>query len=188
MSSGPRLTKTQPSAGSQASTGTVFEELEALVGYIRNAKREIASLCPDEVREKHIRVANDELDAIIAHTEEATSAILDAAESIETVAASLGAETGQKLTEAVTRIYEACNFQDITGQRIGKVVATLKTIESRLASLAAAMGHGEGTAKPGKPARQDGSKGSDAGLLNGPQLPRNATKQDEVDALLNDPR
>ena len=88
MSSGPRMTKTQPSGGSKAGPGTVFEELEALVGYIRNAKREIASLCPDEVREKHIRVANDELDAIIAHTEEATSAILDAAESIETVAGS----------------------------------------------------------------------------------------------------
>jgi chemotaxis protein CheZ len=88
----------------------------------------------------------------------------------------------------VTRIYEACNFQDITGQRISKVVATLKTIETRLVSLAAAVGHGEGAAKSGKPAPQDGSKGSDAGLLNGPQLPQNATKQDEVDALLNDVR
>jgi chemotaxis protein CheZ len=174
--------------GSAAQGGKVFEELEALVGYIRNAKREIASLCPDEVREKHIRVATDELDAIIAHTEEATSAILDAAESIENVAASLGTEAGQSLTDAVTRIYEACNFQDITGQRISKVVATLKTIESRLASLAAAVGHGEGAeGKAGDPRPRGGSKPSDADLLNGPQLPQNAKKQDEVDALLNRP-
>jgi chemotaxis protein CheZ len=89
----------------------------------------------------------------------------------------------------VTRIYEACNFQDITGQRISKVVATLKTIETRLVSLAAAVGHGGGAAaKAGKPGPQDGAKPSDADLLNGPQLPQNAKKQDEVDALLNDVR
>ena len=32
----------------------------------------------------------------------------------------------------VTRIYEACSFQDITGQRIGKVVTALKAIEGRV--------------------------------------------------------
>ncbi|MGB8275826.1 MAG: protein phosphatase CheZ [Alphaproteobacteria bacterium] len=167
----------------------LYQELEALIGYIHNAKKEIAALCPDEIREKHIRSATDELDAIVAHTEEATSSILDAAESIEAVAAALEGEQGQGLTDAVTRIYEACNFQDITGQRISKIVTTLKTIETRIQSLAAALGHGHPDGDSGTKPADGADKGKkakpdDAALLNGPQLPANARNQDEIDALL----
>jgi len=159
----------------------VFEELEALVRYIETAKREIAALCPEEIREKHIREATDELDAIVAHTEDATGAILDAAEKIEKIAASLEGDPATRLAGEVTRIYEACNFQDITGQRIGKVVAALKTIESRIESLAAAWG---GAGAGAGPAAAGPASKSDADLLRGPQLAGNAKTQEEIDALL----
>ena len=157
----------------------VFQELEAIARYIQQAKREIASLCPDEIREKHIRLASDELDAIVAHTEEATGAILDAAEKIEKIASALDVDPAMKLAEEVTRIYEACNFQDITGQRIGKVVKALKDIEARIGNLSNTLGKMSTAA-----AKPQVVEKADADLLNGPQLPGNAKNQAEIDALL----
>lgn len=159
-----------------------FEELQGLISYIRAAKREIAALAPDEIRDKHIRSATDELDAIVGNTEEATGTILDAAEKIEAIAAKLDIEPGMQLADAVTRIYEACNFQDITGQRISKVVTALKTIEGRVESLVKAVGGV--AALPAGPGTEEAK--TDAELLNGPQLPPNAKTQDEIDALLKD--
>ena len=172
-----------PAEGATPLTSTdmkFFQELQGLISYIRSAKREIAQLAPDEIREKHIRAATDELDAIVGNTEEATGSILDAAEKIEGIAAKLDIEPGMQIADAVTRIYEACNFQDITGQRISKVITALKTIEARIESLAKAVGGV--AALPAGP--EDGKAKSDAELLNGPQLPANAKTQDEIDALL----
>jgi chemotaxis protein CheZ len=168
-----------PSPAAAPADLKIQQELEALVHYIHSAKREIAALCPDEIRNKHIREATDELDAIVAHTEEATGAILDSAEKIEAIAGKLEVEPGMQIADAVTRIYEACNFQDITGQRIGKIVTALKTIETKIESLVNAFGAGQPGAAvaPRRPA-------SDADLLRGPQLPGNAKTQDEIDALL----
>lgn len=157
-----------------------FEELQGLIAYIRSAKREIAALAPEEIRDKHIRGATDELDAIVTNTEQATGTILDAAERIEGVAANLEVEPCMQIADAVTRIYEACNFQDITGQRISKVVTALKTIESKIESLVAVVG-----GLNALPAQPDSAAAArDGDLLNGPQLPANAKTQDEIDALL----
>ena len=160
----------------------IFQELEALVRYIHSAKQEIAALCPEEIREKHIREATDELDAIVGHTEEATGAILDAAEKIEKIASTLDIDPAMQLAEEVTRIYEACNFQDITGQRISKVVGALKNIEARLEALAPSLS-GIAAAGPGISAGPVDAH-PDAHLLHGPQLAANAKNQEEIDALL----
>lgn len=170
-----------PSPAAAPADLKIQQELEALVHYIHSAKREIAALCPDEIRNKHIREATDELDAIVAHTEEATGAILDSAEKIEAIAGKLEVEPGMQIADAVTRIYEACNFQDITGQRIGKIVAALKNIEARIEMLAGTMG--VAGASDAETVKEKIEK-TDADLLHGPQLPRNAQTQDEIDALL----
>jgi chemotaxis protein CheZ len=172
------------------------EEIEELVHYIHSAKDEIKALRPEKITEAHIPMATDELDAIVTHTEEATDSILDAAEELEGIATGVGGDQGQRIADAATRIYEACNFQDITGQRISKVVVTLKHIEETLEALAAAFNEGAARAAAG----HDGSGGgkgrsaveisdgpaSDQDLLNGPQLPSAANSQDEIDALLDD--
>ena len=159
----------------------VYKELDDLAAYINNAKSELAAIRPDEIRDEHLPAAADELDAIVIHTEEATSVILDAAEMIETEANRLQA---QILTDQVVRIFEACSFQDITGQRIGKIVATLKHIEARIEKITAVFGnqlqqqHAANVEEP--PASVD----ADQALLHGPQLPQEANNQDDIDALL----
>jgi len=159
----------------------VRSELHGLIEYIQQAKTEIAALSPGEIHDQHIPVATDELDEVVKATEEATGAILDAAEELENLAGELSGEAAEKITEITTKIYEASNFQDITGQRITKVVNTLKHIESKVRVLSEACGYelqrdfgGDEAAPPS----------DDAALLHGPQLPANANSQDDIDALL----
>ena len=85
---------------------------------------------------------------------------------LDEVSSALSGDAAAKLQAATTQIYEACSFQDITGQRITKIVATLKAIEGKVAHII-------GTFGPSSDARA--ARGphiaSDADLLNGPQLP-----------------
>ena len=128
----------------------------------------------------------DELDAIVGATERATNDILDAAEKLENLAGELPPEVGQGLTEATTMIYEACNFQDITGQRITKVVKALKHIEEKVEALVDAFGDEfRGSKAPAAPDDKAGASVTDEDLLNGPQLPQKAHDQASIDALFN---
>src|ERR1700686_805053 len=156
----------------------LYHELAQLAQYIQRAKREIADIKPNDIRERHIPMATDELDAVVEATAEATGTILDEAEAVQKLAATLPPAVGNKIGAAVTRIYEACNFQDITGQRITKVVKTLKYIESKIDALLAAFGETVAGKRP--PA----VKPPDENFASGPQLPKAANNQDEIDAIL----
>lgn len=160
----------------------VYKELDDLAKYIHNAKAEIAALCPDDIRESHLPAAADQLDAIVEHTEVATDTILDA---VEKIAAEAGKLKSTVIADEVTRIFEACGFQDITGQRISKVVATFKFIEERLDQFARVFGD-EIKQSRGDAARPAivSEVASDGQRLEGPQLPDAANRQEDIDALL----
>ncbi len=162
---------------------SIYAELESLARYIQAAKTEIAQLRPDEVKEQHLPAATDQLDAIVEATAEATHTIMDAAETIEGVMENLDGENSEKLMDATTRIYEACGFQDITGQRITKVVKALKDIEERIDALVAAFGFEIEKIKAQQPEKEE-KKEPGKEVLHGPQLADEAKSQAEVDALL----
>lgn len=169
-------------------------ELQLLSDYIDDAKKEIASLRPDDVKTDFLPSASNELDAIIEATEIATHEIMDATDLIGDMAGEIGGENGDKMMDATMRIYQACGFQDITGQRVTKIINALKHIEEKVDALAEAFGESSEKAKKKKKAAKkskDARKKSDisraeadAELLHGPQIAGDAIKQDEVDALL----
>lgn len=167
---------------------SLLGEVEELGRVIESAKAEIAALRVDDITASHIPLAADELDAIVAHTAAATDSILETCETLDSVAGDLGAgataarvsEAATQLQDATTRIYEACGFQDITGQRITKVVAALKQIETKVAHITAAFG--DRIRPPGMPAPPPLEP--QASLLNGPQLSATAMGQNDIDALL----
>jgi chemotaxis protein CheZ len=163
-----------------AREATLLAELEGLGRTIARAKAEIAALSVDDITGAHIPSATDELDAIVGHTAQATNEILDCCEALEKLQAEVPEAAAATLQDAVTRIYEACSFQDITGQRIGKVVSALKAIESRVeAAVANASGRpAPVAAAPAEPVTEGRA------LANGPQLPGGATSQAEIDRLL----
>ncbi|HYF08784.1 MAG TPA: protein phosphatase CheZ [Acetobacteraceae bacterium] len=153
-------------------------ELHELNRTIARAKAEIAALSVGDITVSHIPAAADELDAIVEHTAQATNTILDSCEALEAMGAGLQGEAAEILQAAVTRIYEACSFQDLTGQRIGKVVRALKAIEARVdAAVAAAAGEAPMPADIA-PATE-GER-----LAEGPQLPAAAASQEDIDRLL----
>ena len=162
----------------------VFEEINHLAQTIENARSEIAALRPDELQAKDLPGATDELDAVVGATEEATNKILTTCEEmLDGFSAKLAPEHQTELTDYVTRIFEACNFQDVTGQRITKVVRTLKLIEERVSKLLESFGPEIQEIRKKAGASETGPSG-DAALLNGPQMPANAIGQDDIDALL----
>ncbi len=133
------------------------------------------------ITDHDIPFATDELDAIVEHTAQATHAILESCEMLDDVSGSVSGAPADKLQDAVTKIYEACSFQDITGQRITKVVTTLKTIEAKIAHIIETFGRSAAKIHPNQPADL-----TEADLLNGPQLPANAMAQSDIDKLLAD--
>src|SRR6195952_2701353 len=99
-------------------------EIGALGEAVANARLEIAALKVDDITVSYIPGATDELDAIVAHTASATESILEVCETLDALGAGMNGADSARLQEATSKIYEACSFQDITGQRITKVVAT----------------------------------------------------------------
>ncbi len=140
----------------------LLSEVEELGRTIASAKAEIAAIRADDITGQHIPSATDELDAIVSHTASATNAILEVCETLDQVGATLQGRTSAQLQEATARIYEACSFQDITGQRITKVVSALKAIETKVAQIVAAFGPVDrtlfdGPAEPGRVASRGGA-------------------------------
>jgi chemotaxis protein CheZ len=132
-----------------------------------------------------------ELDAVVAGTEKATESILSAAEFIDDHAMQLAAHVkterdralAAEIQEQVVLIFEACNFQDLTGQRITKVVSTLNFVENRIDRMIEIWGGIEqfNGIEPDRPAPATGDKA----LLNGPALDTDVGRasQDDIDAL-----
>jgi len=83
----------------------------------------------------------------------------------------------------VVKIFEACNFQDLTGQRITKVVSTLKFIETHIVRMMEIWGGLDAF----KDIEAEGIVGreGDAKLINGPKLEGEAghASQDDIDSL-----
>jgi chemotaxis protein CheZ len=172
----------------------VMEELEELSAFIESTKAEIAAIRPEEIPDEHIPEATDELDAVIEATEVATNSIMEAAEMVESVAEEISDEQASILANAVTQIYEACSFQDITGQRIHKVVGALKEIEKKVETVVEKFGPDPETRaelKRKRQAEKDAVEETDGefneeDLLQGPQMVESANSQDDIDALFAD--
>lgn len=150
----------------------LLAEVESLGNIIRELRAEVSILRVQDITLREIPSATDELDAAVLHTAEAANAILESCEMLDALLPTLHGLQAESLQAATTRIYEACCFQDITGQRITKVVATLKTIEAKVSAIIAAFGPGIVAApEPDRP------------LMDGPQHPAIALDQSDVDRL-----
>src|SRR5262249_27593828 len=89
------------------------------------------------------------------------------------------------IQDQVIKIFEACNFQDLTGQRITKVVATLQFIETHIIRMMEIWGGIDAFKDFAPEARSE--RDADGRLLNGPKLADEAghASQDDIDALFN---
>lgn len=167
-----------------ANTG-LRQQLSDLAAYVDTLRHELAQLRSIEINATHIPTATDELDAVVVETAAATTTIMDACDRLQSHAAGAPSAISDAINAEVTAIFEACSFQDITGQRITKVIRALKNIEQKTVDILAALGHvgGDMPTQPA-PAAPAPAPAADTGLLNGPQLAGKAISQEEIDRLL----
>lgn len=164
-----------------------------MASYIQKSRGEIAAMrlkddssgsVGDASGNSRIHFSMGELDAIVSSTERATSDILNASERIFSLASEMPPELehiSAEITTHATDIMTACSFQDLTGQRINKVVSTLRYLEQRVAAMVEIWGVDDNT-KPSVAPPMDSRP--DAHLLNGPARPGEGHSQAEIDALL----
>ncbi|MFN3700232.1 MAG: protein phosphatase CheZ [Alphaproteobacteria bacterium] len=178
----------------EVSREQLLQELTGLQQIIIDARNDALSVQNvAQISEEHIPVATDELDAVVLATAEATGTIMDSCEAIEALLEAHGqAALSAAVTDEIIKIYEACSFQDITGQRIRKVVAALAKIENGLAAATQLLLTGEagsgatGATGAGIDAVNAKAGVSDTSLLNGPQLPQKAMTQSDIDRILKE--
>jgi chemotaxis protein CheZ len=162
----------------------IYREFRELAEYIANAKNEINALQANELHQERIPSAGRQLDAIVKSTEEATNRIMEQAESIMAADTSDPRAYQAAVNSAVMEIFEACSFQDITGQRISKVVDTLQHIESRVSRFAKAV-NARDVAPPLTPEEEAKERRIREQLLHGPLLDGEGVSQQAIDELLD---
>ena len=160
-------------------------ELALLHDAVAHSMRELAALIGDG-RERRMAHAAGKLGAAVEGMEKATVKILKSTEVIDESAKALAATLkddykrglAQDIQDHVVKIYEACNFQDLSGQRIGHVIETLNMIEDRVERML----NRHKAAPGGEPAAKPISGG---GLLNGPRLDGDSghTSQGDIDLM-----
>ncbi|PVB63232.1 chemotaxis protein [Labrenzia sp. 011] len=162
----------------------VTEELTAIARQITRMKEEISQLRANDMTTSKIPDAGRELDAIVEATENATNTIMETAEEI------MGADTSdpvayqELVSNKMINIFEACTFQDITGQRISKVVETLRFIDERVSSFISQLRIPEDLEAAMEESADERRKREL--ILHGPQHTGEGVSQDDIDALLGD--
>lgn len=194
-SADPSASRIPPISSCGLDCTKLLTEFRALETAIAETKREIAALRALGEPPDSLTTATNELDAVVQATESATESILAASERIDELVGGLRNQAADaeeragidEIGEQVTRIFESCNFQDITGQRITKVVNAMKFIEERVERMIEILGGSQAFAglNPAA-ARLPGHAAADeANLLCGPQLDQHKISQDAIDAFFD---
>lgn len=172
----------------EIASNDIIAELTALKDHIQTIMTEVAAVRHPKAKEDRLHTAALELDAIVTATEGATNEILETAEKIGDIASELPGlssdpaitERADKLNELVGELFTGCAFQDITGQRVNKVIGVLEFVEEHIGRMIEVFG----PRFADMPAPEGDTRDADSSLLNGPQVDANkSVSQDDIDNL-----
>jgi chemotaxis protein CheZ len=180
-----------PVAQQQPDVEDFKRELTTIYDAVSRTKHELAALLVTGFASPAMGRVTHELKAVVGTTESATHEILEAGEEIEEIAKNLSAaikniqdrDLARDILDQVTRIFEACNFQDLAGQRIDKVSTTLKFIEDHILRLMEIWGGIEKLEEALPEAQAE--RNSHPQLVNGPRLDgdRGHVSQKDIDKM-----
>ena len=165
-------------------------EVDGLMMYVERVRKEIAAMDRPADEDHQMENMNDQLDAIVSATEEASNTIMNAMEStsdaVFTLTEKLTDPEQLKLLDTITNnandVFEACSFQDITGQRVTKLVRSLAYVADRVDSLTTLWGRDQLEKVDVVDVHE---KTEDEALLRGPALKGEGMAQDEIDKLFD---
>lgn len=168
------------------------QELDALARYIQRVRQEIAAIDRPVDEDHGFNSMGDQMDAIVKATETATTTIMEAMESSEGAVDKLREQLDDadqialldKITDSANNVFEACSFQDITGQRVSKIAKSVTYVEDRVNKLINFLGVEQLEAiEVMVPAGFEKSEGE--ALLNGPQMEGEGLSQDDINKLFD---
>lgn len=130
--------------GSREDLEQLSREIAAVGQYVSRMKREIGALRPNEIYRDQLPSAHGDLDSIREATASSANRIMSAAEAILALEAPTLDAYRAEVEDKVMQIFEACTFQDISGQRVARVDEMLRHIEKRLQRFALAVKASDG--------------------------------------------
>lgn len=165
------------------------QELVGLFSYIKRVRKEIASINHPAEPDYQFGTMAEQLDEIVGATEEATDEIMTTIEKNEELIAKVRESVTDKavlglldqVTENNMSVFEACSFQDITGQRVSKVLKSIRYVEDRITAIVNIWGKDQISGINVEAIE----KTEDEALLHGPQLKNEGISQDEIDKLFD---
>ena len=161
-----------------------------LYDYMARIKEQLAAVKHPGAPVDQFNKVADQLDAIVGATEDATNTIMEATEDTMALAADIKSAVPEdlqpkldKIVENSSHVFEACTFQDITGQRISKIVETMNLLEGTLNSLVVIIGKDSIAALP---VRKETPDEPDGEIMHGPALDKEeSVSQADIDALFD---
>lgn len=167
-----------------------YDEVSNISGRIDTTKRELANVAHPRLTQDRFRQAATELAAVVATAESSTNKIMESAEKLDAIIKDIATDISEldlavrrtQMIDLIVKIYEACNFQDLTGQRINKVMKTIGYIESRIQAIVQVWGS---KALEQFPVPVPIEKIDSGLVLKGPQDTGQAISQADIDALFN---
>lgn len=165
-------------------------ELIVLIEHLGRLRRELSAIRHPSEEDFAFTHMGSQLDAIVQATEDATNTIMESVEKNEALITGLRESIAEQahldvldqVMENDMAIIEACSFQDITGQRVQKVMKSVAFIETRVNALIDIWGRAniEGSESDIEDTRTDDEK-----LLRGPALEGEAISQDDIDKMFD---
>jgi len=179
-----------PCGADDNSDAYLRRELDGLLRYLNKVRDEIAAIEKPADETHNFQKMGDQLDAIVKATEEATNTIMEAVEKNDAIVQEIrdkieDPDITAKLDEIAHNsgdVFQACSFQDITGQRVNKLVKSLTYVEDRVTSLVEIWGR---NVIENVIVQELEKKTEDEKLLQGPQLGGEGLSQDDIDALFD---
>jgi chemotaxis protein CheZ len=156
----------------------IYYQLEMILAQFKSLKQDVSNISHEILNKNFIPEITMDLRSVILQTEKSVTSILDISDDISALSQKVEDPTiRESLMIKSTRILELCNFQDLTGQRIQKIVHHLTEIESVIYKMLHAL-------RP-DPSLRVKTSSNEEGLLNGPQKEQVSPSQDDIDALFN---
>lgn len=174
----------------EPSISLLKEQLDGLMRYVLRVREEIAAIDRPHDADHDFTSMSSQLEAIVEATDGATNTIMEAMENNETVLDVLREQITDptqiallnQITSNGSDVFEACSFQDITGQRINKVVKSVTYVEERVNAIIDIWGKDQMDAVE-VPVYEE--KSADEELVSGPQLEGQGLSQEDIDSLFD---
>lgn len=161
---------------------TIQRELQSILSRIETLREEIASVRASELSNQRIPEMGRELHAVVESTEAASNTIMSAAEAVLAAPTDDPVAYQQLVNDKMMAIFEACSFQDLTGQRVNKVVETVEVVEERLNKLCQMLDQRGLNDESPAPLNEKEQRNKDL-MLNGPAMDGEGVNQDDIDKM-----